>query len=103
MERISNKYLRYTLFTAFLLVGNLFLCHASDICTVDSLVNDTAKVDSDYIPSIDSPVYAADESGNIVGPTFTMLQLSEMGVEKAMETIREMKSAYNISDLFKMN
>lgn len=103
MERISNKYLRYTLFAAFLLVGNIFLCHASDICTMDSLVNDTAKVDSDYIPSIDSPVYAADESGNIVGPTFTMLRLSEMGVEKAMETIREMKSAYNISDLFKMN
>lgn len=105
MESKNKKYLG-CLLLIFAWLSGASVCNATNyICTTDSVIvaDDNAKIDTSYIPPIDKPVYAAEELAVYEGSTYTMLQLSEMEVEKAIQAIREMKSAYNISDLFKMN
>lgn len=103
MERRINKYNIKKIFVTFLLTVCVSICNANDICSSDNIAKDSLQVNMSYIPPIDSPIYGADESVKITGPTFTMLQLSEMDTEKAIQTLRDMNSAYNISDLFKIN
>lgn len=84
-------------FAILLLTFNLF-------CVSWALANDTLQINEEvYVPALQSPIYKAEQSPKVEGPTFTLQQLAKMPVAEAVNHIRRMKSAYNISDLFAMN
>ncbi len=84
-------------FVVLSLILNLF-------CVSRTFAGDTLQVNENaYVPTLDAPIYKAEQHPQVEGPTFTMHQLAKMPVVEAMAHIRQMQSAYNISDLFAMN